>query len=105
MAVLKVETDIITSITTSPTGRAVILVIMYVKIFKTGVIVFNNDVFEVTLTDNFQYQSEFLRMRVIFVDQGQLSDPDFIGSTHQRENVQFADKYISLQFIKQKELY
>ena len=35
MAVLKVETDI-TSITTSPTGRAVILVIMYVKIFKTG---------------------------------------------------------------------
>jgi hypothetical protein len=45
MAVLKVETDIITSITTSPTGRAVILVIMYVKIFKTGVIVFNSDVF------------------------------------------------------------
>jgi hypothetical protein len=39
------------------------------------------------------------------VDQGQLSDPDFIGSTHQRENVQFADKYTSLQFIKQKELY
>jgi hypothetical protein len=44
-------------------------------------------------------------MRVIFMDQGQLSDPDFIGSTHQRENVQFADKYTSLQFIKQKELY
>ena len=28
----------------------------------------------------------------IFVDQGQLSDPDFISGTHQRENVQFVDK-------------
>jgi len=28
----------------------------------------------------------------IFVDQGQFSDPDLISSTHQRENVQFADK-------------
>jgi hypothetical protein len=38
-----------------------------------------------------------LRMRVtnwpnIFVDQGQFSDLDFISGTHQRENVQFADK-------------
>jgi len=38
-----------------------------------------------------------LRMRVtklpnIFVDQGQFSDPDFISGTHQRVNVQFADK-------------
>jgi hypothetical protein len=36
-----------------------------------------------------------LHMRVtdwpnIFVDQGQFSDPDFISSTHQRENVQLA---------------
>jgi len=31
-------------IAASLTGRAVILVIMYVKIFKTGVIVFINDV-------------------------------------------------------------
>jgi hypothetical protein len=26
------------------------------------------------------------------VDQGQFSDPDFISGTHERENVQFADK-------------
>ena len=38
MAILKVETDIITSITASLTGRAVRLVIMYVEIFKTGII-------------------------------------------------------------------
>ena len=37
---MKVETDIITSITVSPLGCDVILVIMYVKIFKTNVIVF-----------------------------------------------------------------
>jgi hypothetical protein len=41
---LKVETDIITSITASPTGWAMILVIMYVEIFKTGVIVFICDI-------------------------------------------------------------
>jgi hypothetical protein len=40
MAVLKVRTDIITSITVIPVGRAVILVIMYVEIFKMDVIVF-----------------------------------------------------------------
>ena len=28
----------------------------------------------------------------IFVDQDQFSDPDFISGTHQKENVQFADK-------------
>jgi hypothetical protein len=43
-SVLKVETDIITTISANPTGRAVILVIMYVKIFKTDVIVFIGDV-------------------------------------------------------------
>ena len=37
MSVLKVETDIITSITVSPIGTAMI---MYVKTFKTNVIVF-----------------------------------------------------------------
>ena len=93
-AVLKVETDIIASIAASSTGWAVILVIMYVEIFKTGVIVFIGDV--VTLTDNFQYQSQFLYMPVtnwpnIFVDQCQFSDPDFISGFHQRENVQYAD--------------
>ena len=44
MAVLKVETDIIASISASLTGRAVILVIMYVEIFRTGVIVFIGNV-------------------------------------------------------------
>jgi len=43
-AVIKVGTDIISSITASLIGRAVILVIMYVKIFKTDVIVFIGDV-------------------------------------------------------------
>ena len=38
-----------------------------------------------------------LHMRImnwpnIFVDQGEFNDPDFINGTHQRENVQFADK-------------
>jgi hypothetical protein len=39
------------------------------------------------------------------MDQGQFSDPDFISGTHQKENVQFADKlkFISiLQFINSK---
>jgi len=40
MAVLKVETDIITSITASPMGQIAILVIMYVQTFKTDIIVF-----------------------------------------------------------------
>jgi hypothetical protein len=43
-AVLKVKTDIIASITASQTGGAVILVIMYVEIFKTDVIVLIGDV-------------------------------------------------------------
>ena len=55
-AVLKVETDIIASITASQTGRAVKLVIMYVNIFKTGIIVFISDfIFNI---------SQFLHMRV-----------------------------------------
>jgi hypothetical protein len=28
------------------------------------------------------------------VDQGQFSDPNFISGAHQRENVQFDDKYL-----------
>ena len=43
-AVLKVETDIIVRIAARATERAVILVIMYVENFKTGVIVFIGDV-------------------------------------------------------------
>ena len=37
---MKVETNIITSISVSPMGRAVILVIIYVKTFKTDIIDF-----------------------------------------------------------------
>ena len=54
MPILKFETHIIASITASSSGRAVILmiiyelaailVIMYVEIFKTGIIVFIGDV-------------------------------------------------------------
>ena len=49
-----------------------------------------------SVTDNFQYQSPFLCMRVtnwpnICVDQCQFSDQDFISATYQRENVQFVD--------------
>jgi len=40
MAILKVKTDIITSISASSIGRAVILVITYVETFKMDVIVF-----------------------------------------------------------------
>jgi len=43
-AVLKVETDIIVSIAACPTGRAVIIVITYVKTFKIGVVVFIDEV-------------------------------------------------------------
>jgi butyrate kinase len=43
-AVLKVETDIITSIAAGLTKQAVILVLKYVEIFKTDVIVFISDV-------------------------------------------------------------
>ena len=38
MSVLKVVTDIITSIAANPVRRVAILVIMYVKTFKTDVI-------------------------------------------------------------------
>ena len=57
--VLKVETDIIRSIASSPIGWSLILVIMYVETFKTDIIVFirNFSIFDVTPTDNFQYQS------------------------------------------------
>jgi len=40
MSDLRAETDIITSITTSPNGRAMLLVIMNAKTFKTDVINF-----------------------------------------------------------------
>ena len=43
-SVLKLWTDIIASIAASLTGQAVILMIKYVEIFKTGIIVFISDV-------------------------------------------------------------
>jgi len=60
-AVLKDETDIITSIAENPIGRAKILVIIYVKTFITDVTDFIGNVIasDITLTDNFQYQSQF----------------------------------------------
>ena len=64
MSVLKVETDIITGIAcaASQIGRAVILVIMYVKNLKPNIIVFIGKVImlDVTLTDNFQYHNHFV---------------------------------------------
>jgi hypothetical protein len=78
---MKVETDIIDSIASSPTKQAVILVIKYVEIFKTDIIVFISDV-KMCLMSHWTIIfniSQFLRMRVtkwrnIFVDQGQNSD-------------------------------
>jgi len=43
-AVLTAKTNIIASIVVSPIGRAVILVIMYVKTFKSDVIVFIDNI-------------------------------------------------------------
>ena len=51
---MKIETDIIASFATSPIVRVVILMIRYVRTFKTNDIVFVGKVimFDVTLTDN-----------------------------------------------------
>jgi hypothetical protein len=48
LAVMKVETDIITSIAACLIGLAMILVIMNVKTFKTDVIIFICNVFHIT---------------------------------------------------------
>jgi hypothetical protein len=58
MTVLKVETDILNNIASSPIGQVVILG-MFVKTFKTDVIVFIGNVI-IYLTDNFHYQSQFV---------------------------------------------
>ena len=52
-AILKVETDIITCITVRLTGWAVILVIMYIKTFKTKVTVFISNII-MCLTSHWQ---------------------------------------------------
>jgi hypothetical protein len=92
-AVLKVETDLSLVSQSSLKGRAVIFVIMFVETFRADIIVFIGDII-MCFTSDWQIN---LRMRVtnwpnIFVDQGQFSDSDFISGTHQRENVQIADK-------------
>jgi hypothetical protein len=62
MAVLMVETDIITSISENQI-QAAILVILFVEIFKTEVIVvICNGImcFDISLTNNFQYQNQLV---------------------------------------------
>ena len=57
MSVLKIETHYITSIAVSPIQEATILVITHIETFNTDVIVFiskHYNVFDVTMTDNFQ---------------------------------------------------
>jgi hypothetical protein len=51
-AVLKVETDIIVSISVSLVGWAMILVIMYIKTFKTVIVFFICDVFMDLMTQH-----------------------------------------------------
>ena len=64
--VMEVETNIITNITVSPIRLAGILLIMYVETFQTAVIIFVcNIIMHLMsvlshLTDNFQYQSQFV---------------------------------------------
>ena len=89
---LKVETDIITSISANPIGWAGIFVIMSVKSFRTDVFVFIGDI-TMWFTSDWPIN---LHMWVangpnIIVDQGQFNNPDFISRMHQRENVQFED--------------
>jgi hypothetical protein len=65
-AILKVETDIIASIAETSRGLAVMLVIIYVVIFITGVIVFIGDI-EMWLTSHLPIMfniSQFLPMRI-----------------------------------------
>ena len=86
-AVLKVETDIITTIAAmSMSCDTSDNVCRDLQNWRYYFYRWRQNVFDVTLTDNFQYQSQFLRMQVtnwpnIFVDQCQFSDPDFISST------------------------
>jgi hypothetical protein len=73
---LKVETDIITSITTSPVVLAAILVIMYVETLKTSMFVigFYYNVLDITLVNNFQYLSQFVDTEnIIHQDQREIA--------------------------------
>ena len=100
MAVLKVETDIIASIVATIDN-------VCRDLQNWHYYQWHHNVFDVTLTGNFQYHSHFLPMPVtnwpsyILVDQGQFSDPHYISGTHQKKNVQFAykEKYFSMDNI------
>jgi hypothetical protein len=88
------------SIAANPNDRAVILVIMYVEIFITGLTVVIGDVkmcgsSHWLILFNIRFISFACELRtelIFFVDQDQFSDLDFISDTHQRQNAQFADK-------------
>jgi hypothetical protein len=62
--------------TASPIGSAVILVIMYAETFKNDVNSFyrlHHSVFDITLTDNFQYQNQFVDTdNITWRDQGKM---------------------------------
>ena len=59
MAVLKVEKNVITDISVSSKGRAVILVIMYVENLDYFFYRYIH-VFDFTFTNNFHYQNQFI---------------------------------------------
>ena len=101
--ILKVETDIIANISVSLIGRTWIFVIMSVEAFRTDVTVFIGDVIMCSTSDwSIQLSMQVTNLHYIFVDQSQFSDPTFINSTHQRENVQFANIYRITSILKIK---
>ena len=83
VAVLKVETDIISSISASPIGQSLIVEIMYVETFKSDRIVLIGDiiVFDVILINIVQYQSHSI-------------DTGHITRRNQRENVQITNEIL-----------
>ena len=60
--VLKVETDIITSITVSPLGRAVILVIRCMETFKTNISVFIGNI---TMRDQTKVSKLLINVKIL----------------------------------------
>jgi len=83
MAVMKAETHIITSITASPIGRNVILVIVYVETLITNVIVFIGNII-MCLTSHWQ----------IIFSIHQLVDTDNITWWDQKKNVKNNNKWL-----------
>ena len=86
---MKVETDIITFISVSLIGMIWDICDNVCQGLQNWCYCFypwRHNVFYIRLTNT--------NWPNIFVEQGQSSDPDFISGTHQRENVQIANKYI-----------